>query len=188
MGVIGNYQFTSSHKNLINIPDEKTHLSWIQGEFNLENYFPIGNRFTIGAKINAIISTKKLVDNYTANIVQAPAFTPTPATKNYFNPRFRANSYLAGGLIPLYKITDKFQIRTEFYAFAPFREMKENSELKAEYGSWFNQLSYMGEASLVYNFSFASFSIYGNYLSYPANNWNFGVSFGLLFSAPKFLR
>lgn len=188
IGVLGNYSFSASHKNITNIPDDRKNLSWIQGEFNLENYFPIGNRFVLGAKLEAIVSTKKMVNNYTANIVQAPAFTPTPATKNYFNPRFRANSYLAGGLIPLFKITDKFQFRTEFYAFAPFREMKENSNLMAEYGSWFNQLSYMGEAALVYNFNFASFSIYGNYLSYPANNWNFGVSFGLLFSAPKFLR
>ena len=49
-------------------------------------------------------------------------------------------------------------------------------------------VSYMGEAALIYNFSFASLSIYGNYLSYPARNWNFGISFGLLFTAPRFLR
>ena len=174
--------------SLGNNPNESKNLSWAQAELDIESYFPIGNHFVLGTRLNSVASTKKLVENYTANIVQAPAFSPTPATRNYFNPEFRANSYIAGGLIPLIKISDSFQFRTEFYAFAPFRKILENNSLKAEYGKWFNSLSYMGEASLVYNMSFASFSIYENYLSYPSKNWNFGVSFGVLFTAPKFLR
>lgn len=187
-GLTGKYNFTPAPNNDIEIQEESKTLTWAQAEFDMEFYFPIGSRFILGTRLNALGSTKKLVENYTANIVQAPAFTPTPATKNYFNPAFRANSYVAGGIVPLIKIADNFQLRTEFYAFAPFRKIIENNELKAEYGKWFNSLSYMGEASLVYNLSFASFSIYGNYLSYPSKNWNFGVSFGLLFTAPKFLR
>ena len=46
----------------------------------------------------------------------------------------------------------------------------------------------MGEIAAVYNLSFASLSIYGNYLTSPAHNWNFGLSFGLYFMAPKLLR
>lgn len=187
-GLTGKYSFSPAPNNDIKIPQESKNLTWGEVELNLESYFPMGNHFVLGTKLNTVASSKKLVDNYTANIVQAPAFCPTPATKNYFNPEFRANSYVAGGIIPLIKISDSFQFRTEFYAFAPFRKIIENNELKAEYGKWFYHLSYMGEASLVYNLSFASFSIYGNYLSYPSKNWNFGVSFGFLFTAPKFLR
>lgn len=183
----GKYSFIPAPNN-IPIPYESKTMSWIQGETYIESYISMGTVFALGAKLNAIVSTKKLVDNYTANIVQAPDFSPTPATKNYFNPDFRANSYISGGIIPLIKFSDKFQLRTEFYAFAPFRRIEENNELKAKYGKWFNHLSYIGEASIVYNLPFASFSIYGNHLSYPAKNWNFGVSFGLLFTAPKFLR
>ena len=186
-GVTGNYLFTPAKTNIA-IPHESKTMSWLQGEFDFESYIPIGSVFALGTKINAIVSTKKLVGNYTANIVQAPDFSPTPATKNYFNPGFRANSYVAGGIIPLIKFSDKFQLRTEFYAFAPFRRIEENAEFQAKYGKWFDHLSYMGEVSIVYNLPFASFSIYGNHLSYPSNNWNFGVSFGLLFTAPKFLR
>lgn len=187
-GMTGKYTFTPAPNNDIEIPNESKTLSWVQAELDIENYFPLNNHFVVGTKLNAIASTKKLVDNYTANIVQAPAFTPTPATRNYFNPEFRANSFVAGGIIPLVKLTDNFQLRTEFYAFAPFRKITENAELKAVYGKWFDHLSYMGEAAIIYNLSFASFSIYGNYLSYPSKNWNFGVSFGLLFTAPKFLH
>ncbi len=187
-GMTGDYEFTPAPNNDIEVLKENKDLTWVQAEIDMGNYIPIGNHFVLGTKLNAIASTKKLVDNYTANIVQAPAFCPTPSTKNYFNPDFRANSYVAAGLIPLVKLTDNLQLRTEFYAFAPFRKITENAELKAEYGKWFDHLSYMGEASIVYNLSFASFSIYGNYLSYPSRNWNFGVSFGLLFTAQKFLH
>ena len=35
---------------------------------------------------------------------------------------------------------------------------------------------------------FASICGYVNYLSFPARNWNVGLSFGLYFTASKFLR
>ena len=187
MGFTGNHSFTPTH-NEIDITSHSKHLTWVQAEVDFENYFNLSPRFSLGARLNTVVSTKHLLENYTANIVQAPAFSPTPSTKNYFNPAFRANSYVATGVVPIIKISDKFQFRTEFYAFAPFREIIENANLKSEYGQWFHKLYYMGEASLVYNLSFASFCIYGNYLSHPSNNWNFGVSFGLPFIAPKFLK
>lgn len=188
MGLSGKYKFKPAPNNDISIPNESKDMTWGQAELDIQNYFNMGGKFTLGTRLNALASTKKLVDNYTANIVQAPAFCPTPSTKNYFNPDFRANSYLAGGIIPLIRVADNLQLRTEFYAFAPFRKITESPELKAVYGKWFDHLSYMGEASIVYNLSFASFSIYGNYLSYPSKNWNFGISFGMLLTAPKFLR
>ena len=188
MGVTGNYTFSPTLNDQVTINSESKHLTWIQAEMDLENYFSLNRHLTLGTRLNILVSTKPLLGNYTASIIQAPAFSPTPATKNYFNPAFRANSDIAAGVLPIVKLSNKFQFRTEFYAFAPFRKIIENYELKAQYDKWFRDLSYMGEASLVYNLSFASFSIYGNYLSYPRNNWNFGVSFGLFFTAPKFLK
>ena len=135
-----------------------------------------------------VASTRPLMSNYTATIVQATAFTPTPATANYFNPDFRSNSFVAGGVVPIWKVMDNLQLRTEFYAFVPFRRIEENENHSPKYGKWFNHISYMGEAAVVYNFPFASLSIYGNYLSYPSRNWNFGISFGLFFTAQRFLR
>ena len=49
-------------------------------------------------------------------------------------------------------------------------------------------MEFIGEAAVVYNFPFASLSVYGNFLSYPARNWNFGINLGLLFHAPRLFR
>ena len=161
---------------------------WIQGKLKWEKYVNTSNRFTFGFKVDAVASTRPLGANYTALQVQANAFTPTPSTQNYFNTAFRSNSYAAAGLLPIWTITDNLQFRTEFYAFAPVREIKETVNHTPFYGGWFKRLDYMGEASLIYNFQFAALSIYCNYLSYPARNWNFGINFGILLFAPKFLK
>ena len=162
--------------------------SWLQGELQWDKYASLHRHFALGFRTDVVASTRSLMSNYTATIVQATAFTPTPATANYFNPDFRSTSFVAAGVVPIWKVIDNLQVRTEFYAFAPFRRIEENTDHSPRYGKWLNHLSYMGEAAIVYNFPFASLSIYGNYLSYPKRNWNFGISFGLFFTAPRFLR
>ena len=189
IGVTGTSKYEpASPDGTANLHSARADETWIQGELQCDKYFDIHKSFALGLRVNAVASTRKLLSNYTATIVQAPAFMPTPATRNYFNPDFRSNSYAAAGLVPIWKVMDNLQLRTEFYAFAPFRPILENDDHSPCYGKWLSHVSYMGEAAIVYNFNFASLSIYGNYLSYPAKNWNFGISFGLLFNAPRFLR
>lgn len=166
----------------------RTDETWIQGELQWDKYLNIHTYFSLGFRVDAVASTRKLAGNYTAMLVQSPAFMPTPATRNYFNPAFRSDSYIAGGVVPIWKIMDNLQFRSEFYAFIPSRQILEGADHAPYRGKWFDHVSYMGEASIIYNFNFASLSIYGNYLSYPAHNCNFGISFGLLFNAPRFLR
>ena len=166
----------------------RTDETWIQGELQWDKYLNIHKYLSLGFRVDAVASTRKLAGNYTAMLVQSPAFMPTPATRNYFNPAFRSDSYIAGGVVPIWKIMDNLQFRSEFYAFIPSRQILEGADHAPYRGKWFDHVSYMGEASIIYNFNFASLSIYGNYLSYPAHNWNFGISFGLLFNAHRFLR
>ena len=103
-------------------------------------------------------------------------------------PSFQSNSFVAGGIVPIFNIIDNLQLRTEVYAFSPMREICPGDNDTASYGHWFGSINFMGEASVVYNFSFASLSIYGNYVNSPKSRWNFGVSFGFFIPAPKFLR
>lgn len=168
--------------------NNKTYHSWLQMTAYGSKYFSLAKNFTLGIRGELVLSSKDFYDNYTATIVQAPAFTPTPHSKTSFNPAFRSTQYLAGGVVPIWKIIDNLQLRTEFYAFSPFFKIKEDSENQAYYGKFMNTVSFMGEVSIVYNLPFASISVYGNRYSYPKNNWNFGVNIGLLIFSPKFLE
>ena len=152
------------------------------------NKFPLGNKFVLGVRGKAVVSSKGLLSNYTSTLIQAPAFTPTPHSKTIFNPAFRSTQYLAAGVIPIWKILNNLQFRNEFYVFAPFRQIYEGENMVPYYGKAFTKYHFMGESSLVLDLSFASISLYANYYDYPARNWNFGINIGLLVFSPKFLE
>lgn len=169
-------------------PNSTQTLSWLQLEGNIHTYIPLGNKFVLGLRGKAVVSSKGLLSNYTSTLAQAPAFTPTPHSQTIFNPAFRSTQYLAAGVIPIWKILNNLQFRNEFYLFAPFRQIYEGENYEPYYGKAFTKYHFMGESSLVLNLSFASISLYANYYDYPARNWNFGINIGLLVFSPKFLQ
>lgn len=156
-------------------------------ELSYRSFYPLHRHFSLGWMANGVATFGPLYQNYTATLINAPSFAPTPATKNYFNIGFLADNYLAAGIVPIWKPIGNLQLRGDFYIFAPVRELSHNGN-QAVYKGWMRRAEFIGEIAAVYNFSFATLSIYGNYLTYPARNFNFGISFGLYFQAPRFLR
>lgn len=170
-------------------PVKQRHVQWAQGEIQFKAYKRTGRHFSIGGEFNALYADRKLYDNYNANIVTASAFTPTPASDNSFNPAFRANSYITIGAVPVWMINENLQLRGHFHLFQPMRQILRDSETgMGYYGDWFAKRYVYTELAASYNLRFATLSLYANYLSYPARNWNAGISFGLYFLAPKLLR
>ncbi|MDE5807773.1 MAG: hypothetical protein K2H76_06615, partial [Muribaculaceae bacterium] len=143
-------------------------------ELYWKQFFPAGKHFSIGGAANVLGTLQKLPQNYIATLVHAPAFAPTPSTKNYFNEAFRSDNYVAAGVMPIWSPVSKLQVRGDFYVYSPIRDLKKGPDNSALYRGWFNRAEFIGEMAVVYNFPFASLSLYGNYLSYPARNWNFG--------------
>lgn len=152
-----------------------------------KKFIELHKHFSIGVMGQAMGTLGTLRQNYTATLIHCYAFAPTPSTKNYFNEAFRSDSFVAAGAIPVWNPFGKFQLRGDFYLYAPIRNLT-SKDGKAAYDGWFRRVDFIGELAAVYNFSFASLSLYGNYLSHPAGNWNFGINFGLFFQAPKLLQ
>lgn len=153
-----------------------------------QQYFNLHENFKFGAMANGLAGFAKLYQDYTATMIHCPAFAPTPSTKNYFNPAFRSPSYIAAGLIPIWVPFSRAQLRGDFYAFCPIRNISQDTSGMARYDGWMKKPQFIAEMAAVYNFPFASLSLYVNYLSSPKHNWNFGLNFGLFFQAPKLLR
>ena len=186
MGIYGSYSYRPDNPA---VPAAGDNTGWGQIELAAEHYFGLGRRFVVGTEWNILASTRKLLENYNATIVNAPDFNPTPSACNAFNPAFRANSFVTAGLLPIWKLNETVQLRGTFHAFLPFRRIKENPvDFSPYYGRWFSEPEFFGETAIVVSLPFASLSAYANYMSYPARNWNFGISFGLFFLAPRFLR
>ncbi|MDR0536941.1 MAG: patatin-like phospholipase family protein [Tannerellaceae bacterium] len=178
------------------IPAAQTR-SWLQTHAMWNHYHSLGSNFSLGVLGECLLSTKELNNNYTAAILQAPAFTPTPHSKIQFNEAFRANQYAALGISPILRLSSMTHLRADLFAFAPFRKIlrgPQNEQQEpyhfqpAKYDVWFRTCQYIGELSLVIQLPFASISIYGNAYSYPKNNINFGVNIGYLIFGNKFIN
>ena len=154
-----------------------------------KRFFPISGEWRLGAMANALGTIHRLNQNYTNTLIHAPAFAPTPSTKNYFNVAFRSDNYVAAGLIPIWQPMKMLQVRGDFYGYMPVRNLRNmGREAVARYDGWFRKAEFVGELACIVNLPFASISAYVNYLSAPAHNWNFGICMGLLFQAPKIIR
>ncbi|MDR2806513.1 MAG: patatin-like phospholipase family protein [Dysgonamonadaceae bacterium] len=162
--------------------------SYIQLQALLNNYHTLHPRFNLGYWIEGMASSKNLWSNYTASVLQAPGFTPTPHSKLIFNEAFHANQYIAGGLIPILKLNPTFHLRGDFYGFLPLYPIKRGEDNKAYYGKLFTSPAYWGEISLVAQLSFMSVSLYVNHYSYPKNSGNVGLNIGYLIFGPKFIQ
>lgn len=186
IGATGRYKFKPSETNSLSA--ENKNVTFGQIEVNYNQFFAIGKSFSLGAEVNVLASTRKLQSSYASTIVLAPSFNPTPSSYNSFNPAFRANSFATAGLTPVWKMGSMVQLRGTFHAFAPFKSIIENSDGTASYGKTFSKIRFFGETAFVISLPFGTLSAYGNYLSYPKKNWNFGISLGIFMLAPRFLR
>jgi NTE family protein len=161
--------------------------SYIQLQALLNNYHTVSSRFNLGYLIEGMASSKNLWSNYTAAVLQAPGFTPTPHSKLIFNEAFHANQYLAGGFIPIVKLNSTFHLRGDVYGFLPVYPIKRGENNEAYYGKIFSDPAYWAEVSLVARLSFMNISLYANHYSYPSNSWNVGLNIGYLIFGPKFI-
>lgn len=188
MELYGKHHFRQSLTDGTNISRDNSKTHWFQAEVNGGVYLPVHRNFSFGVTWDALVSTRRLTDSYYASIVNAPGFAPTPAIDGVFNKRLHANSFAAVGVLPIWRPFSRAQVRLSANIFMPAQRIELGDDGKAHYGGWFRNPEFVGELDLVYNLPFASVCGYVNYLSYPAHNWNVGLSFGLYFHALEFLR
>lgn len=161
-------------------------LKWIQLNLQEKHYFNLNRHWAMGVEGEAMLSTRPLLQSYYATISSAPAYVPTQASTNVFNPSLRANSFVAAGIVPIYKYNNSLSLRMSLSGFSALRPIEEQQDGTAAYGKIFGRAAFFGELDAVYTLPFGSFCLYGNY-STNRNKLNFGISFGLNISAPSFL-
>ncbi|MDR3252459.1 MAG: patatin-like phospholipase family protein [Tannerella sp.] len=182
--ILGDENFRSGEmRNFIDVKQHK----WFQVKGSWTNFPSMKRKFNLGLMGEAVYSTKQFSSNYTASVLRASSFTPTPHSKISFNEAFHATSYLAGGVIPIYKFNDVLHLRMEVYGFMPLQDIKKEAQeagaaytYNARYGDYFKTWQIMGETALVLQLPFISVSLFANGYSYPKNNYNIGLNIGYL--------
>ncbi|WP_302461418.1 patatin-like phospholipase family protein [Bacteroides clarus] len=156
----------------------KDRQSWLQISYMKYAYHTMSPKFTLGWMAEMLYSSKNFSENYTATMLQAADFSPTPHSKLMYNEAFRANQFLAAGVKPIFVLNDMFQFRSEFYGFMPIFPIKKNALNKAYYGKAFSRFEYMGEISVICQLPFGAISAYVNHYSSPKKEWNVGLTLG----------
>ena len=151
-------------------------------------YFPLAKRVSVGMAAEVMGALGKLGGDYTATLIHAPGFGPTPSTRYYFNTPFRSYNYMALGVSPVWNIVSNLQLRGDFWLYEPIRKITPTAAGRAAYGRWLNSPQFIGEVAAVYNLSFASLAVYANCLTHTPRHFNVGISFGLMFDAPRFIE
>lgn len=180
----GEESFKSANSSSLNVSDKMD--IWVQYRAKMDRYYPISSKFVLGTYGELAISTRKLLQNYTVSIIQAPAFRPTPHSQTVFNEAFCANQFGAIGIKPIYNLTQQLHLRGEAYWFVPYKSILCEADNSASYSKPLSSSQFMAETALVYNFKIASAGIFLNYYSAGASQWNFGINIGFLLFNPRF--
>jgi len=180
----GTEDFESGSNSVLNVSDKNDF--WVQWRGKYDAYFNITPKLIVGAYAEGVFNTRKLMNNYTVDIIQAPAFQPTPYTRTVFNEVFSANQFAAIGIKPIYNLTKELHLRGEAYWFVPYQSILKANNNTAYYSAPFSSSQFIVETSMVLNFKIASAAAYVNYLSSAPSQWNFGINIGFLLFNPKF--
>ncbi|MEI7502028.1 MAG: patatin-like phospholipase family protein [Paludibacter sp.] len=185
--LFGGTENFKSADNSIQNPIQKTDV-WLQYRAKIDRYFPVLPQFSVGVFGELVYSTRNLLQNYTATVIQASNFHPTPHSKTVFNEAFSANQFAAIGIKPIFNFSKELYIRQELYGFVPYKTILRMTDNAPIYSKPFNSSQFISETSLVFNFKVASAAMFLNYYSSPARNWNFGVNIGFLLFNAKFME
>lgn len=188
-GFAGRSKFTNSMAHEGVGEESSLRQAWLQFYGKYRVFIPLHKHWALGLRAEALLSTRKLLPNYYAALSTAPAYIPTPASDNAFNTSLRANSYIALGITPVYKLNDSFSVRVTGHLFAPLRRILDSGDglHTARYGGYFRHFTPFVELDATYRLPFATVGAYANYTATEGSKVNVGISFGVYLPAPKFL-
>ena len=149
----------------------------LKGSFN--KYLRFTRYLSLGLFAEGVYSTQSMFNNYTATVLSAPVFQPTPESKTLFLEDFRAHKYSAFGAASVFTFAKKIDLRVEGYVFLPYQSIKRGINQQAQYGSVLGTKHYIGQLALVYHTPLGPVCASLNYFDTPVQNqFSFMLHFG----------
>lgn len=163
--------------------------SWIEVQFNHEQYVPLSSWFTLGFMGDILFSSQPKFANPYITAMTAPEFAPTPNSKAIFMKEYTSSAYLGLGVMPTFKfIDDVFYLRTYAMAFLPHEIIFEGGWVVDNVWNRFNDYSkYIFGGTLVYQTVIGPASLTVEKYTTGPKNWSIVLNFGYtLFNNRRF--
>ena len=146
-----------------------------------DKYYTLSRLITLGTLLEGVYSNKKPFNNYTASVLSAPGFYPTPHSKSMFIENFHSNKFLAGGLRTIFNLKSQLQLRFEGYLFAPIDPLASNPAQEAEpVGKIIEKTYFQGMGALVYQTGAGPLSLTANYYEKTGTKLYITLNFGYI--------
>ncbi|MEO8588115.1 MAG: patatin-like phospholipase family protein [Flavobacteriales bacterium] len=159
----------------------KARREWPVARVSLDQYFLPRGIFKFGVLAEGVYSGMPMFENYTASIIRAPAFQPTPESRTYFIPEFRAPKYLAGGLRTIIAVArNRFDLRLEAYVFQPYEPIIKGPNGEPETAPAFTDRYYIGSGSLIYQSPIGPLWFNLSYFDQLEEPWAWSINFGYI--------
>lgn len=165
----------------------KRNRNWFELRYRREHYVPISKWFTFGYHAEATLSNHPDFDNPLATAMSKPTFHPIPLMRTMFMPEYRSNSYVAGGIMPVFNLLNNFFLKTYAYAFVPQEVIYDHGWTGNVWNRLQQKTEFVFGGSLVYQTFIGPASLTLNKYSTSKSNWQFVFNFGYtLFSSRRF--
>jgi NTE family protein len=153
--------------------------NWMFFKASYTNYFMRKGVYRLGIKLDAMYSTQPYFHNFRASLLSAQVYAPVPDVNLGFYDDLRSNKYFGGGLINVFTIKDKIDIRVEAYILQPIIRILGVNGLAVD-GNPFEDRFGIGSASVVYHSPIGPLRASVNYIGSESllNPLTFQLSFG----------
>jgi NTE family protein len=177
----GNETYNPGNTALIN-KKVSSHREWFRIKFLLKRYLLEFGRYRGGYLLESVFSNQPVFLNFTATLMNAPAFYPLQDSRTLFLENFRAHNFVAAGVMNAFSINKNLDFRLEGYLFKPVREIRprEPGSQIAVYKDFNNQVYACGTAGLVYHSPVGPVSLSMNYYDDRENQLGGLLHFGYL--------
>jgi NTE family protein len=155
--------------------------AWLMLRGRLDQYLLPRGTVRLGYLLEGVFSDMPMFQNYTATIIRAPAFQPTPESRTYFIPEFRTTKYLAGGVRTIMAVArNKFDLRLEGYIFQPYEPIVRGGNDEGTTAPAFTQRYYIGSGSLIYQSPVGPIWFNMSYFDGLRIPWAWSLNFGYM--------
>lgn len=136
---------------------------WFRGKISWEKFVRFGS-YSQGYLVESVISNQPFFNNFTATLINAPAFMPLNDSNTRFLQNFRGHSYVALGMRNIFSLNNNIDFRAEGYLFRALRGIVEKAPQEAGYDELLTEDIYLAaSSSLVYHSPVGPVSVGVNY-------------------------
>lgn len=153
--------------------------SWFTINGTYKRFFNPHAHFTIGFQGNLSLSNKSSYNNSMATLLSSNAFQPFPQSKLILLENFRANTFLAAGIIPILTLNESLSLRAESYIFQPYQYIK-ITEFETTFSGKFPKPSIASSLAAVYQSPIGPLALTASYFLNEETPLYFQLNFGYI--------